>query len=105
MSAGPRASWAWRARPSVGEGGDGEDRNGGTNYLRGLTPAGDIVTFMRNATPLDLNSYDDENPKGWVGRSEWSGCCYSPDGQWLFVGIQYPGETYAITGPWEQGWL
>jgi secreted PhoX family phosphatase len=42
---------------------------------------------------------------GTIGRSEWSGACYSPDGTWLFVHIQYPGKTYAITGPWERGWL
>jgi uncharacterized protein len=28
-----------------------------------------------------------------------------PDGKWLFVHIQYPGRTFAITGPWEKGWL
>ena len=37
--------------------------------------------------------------------SEWSGVSYSPDGTWLFVHLQYPGETFAITGPWERGWL
>ncbi len=25
---------------------------------------------------------------------------YSPDGNWMFVNIQVPGITFAITGPW-----
>ncbi len=35
--------------------------------------------------------------------NEWAGACYSPDGKWLFVNIQTPGVTFAITGPWEKG--
>jgi uncharacterized protein len=89
----------------VCEDGDGEDRDGGTNFLRCLAPTGELVTFARNDTPLNLHKYDDEAPKGATGRSEWSGACYSPDGKWLFVHIQIPGKTYAITGPWENGWL
>ena len=88
----------------VCEDGDGEDINGGTNFLRCLTPAGRIETFARNDTPLDLHKWED-TPQGWIGRSEWSGACYSPDGRWLFVHLQYPGKTFAITGPWEKGWL
>ena len=88
----------------VCEDGDGEDINGGTNFLRCLTPARRIETFARNDTPLDLHKWEDA-PKGWIGRSEWSGACYSPDGRWLFVHLQYPGKTFAITGPWEKGWL
>ena len=37
--------------------------------------------------------------------AELAGVRYSPDGQWLFVNIQYPGATYAITGPWGVGLL
>jgi uncharacterized protein len=33
--------------------------------------------------------------------SEWSGASFSPDGRWLFVNLQSPGITFAITGPWE----
>jgi secreted PhoX family phosphatase len=86
------------------EDGDGEEFNGGTNCLRVLTPKGTIETFARNRTPLDLHRYEGEK-KGELGRSEWSGACYSPDGRWLFVHIQIPGITYAITGPWEKGWM
>lgn len=32
--------------------------------------------------------------------SEFAGACFSSDGKILFVNIQYPGMTVAITGPW-----
>ena len=35
-------------------------------------------------------------------RSEWAGATFSPDGKTLFVNIQTPGITFAITGPWEE---
>jgi hypothetical protein len=38
-------------------------------------------------------------------HSEWAGATYSPDGRWLFVNIQSPGITFAITGPWKAGAL
>lgn len=58
------------------EDGDGGEV-GGDNFIRVLTPAGTIETIAR----------------------------YGPDGKWLFVHIQYPGKAFAITGPWEKGWL
>jgi uncharacterized protein len=88
----------------VCEDGDGEDEAGGDNYIRVLAPTGKLETVARNDTPLDLHRWE-EGPKGAMGRSEWSGACYSPDGKWLFVHLQYPGKTFAITGPWEKGWL
>ncbi len=36
-------------------------------------------------------------------QQEWAGATFSPDGKWLFVNIQTPGITFAITGPW--AWL
>ena len=58
----------------------------GSNYLRGLTPDGKIYDFARNA-------HKDE--------AEFCGACFSPDGKTMFVNVQNPGFTYAITGPWE----
>lgn len=58
----------------------------GDNYLRGLTPDGRVYDLARNA-------HED--------RSEFCGACFSPDGQTMFVNVQEPGFTYAITGPWE----
>jgi secreted PhoX family phosphatase len=33
--------------------------------------------------------------------SELAGVCFSPDGKTMFVNIQYPGTTVAITGDWQ----
>ncbi|MGC4089985.1 MAG: DUF839 domain-containing protein [Polyangiaceae bacterium] len=89
------------------EDGDGEDEDGGDNFMRGLTPHGEIFDFAKNITPLDLHAYDSEDfpEPGSIGASEFAGACFSPDGRWLFVNVQYPGVTVAITGPWERGWL
>lgn len=58
----------------------------GDNYLRGLTPDGAIYDFARNAHP---------------SKAEFCGACFSPDGSTMFVNVQMPGYTFAITGPWE----
>jgi hypothetical protein len=34
--------------------------------------------------------------------SEMTGPCFSPDGRILFVNVQEPGHTFAITGPWSE---
>ena len=44
---------------------------------------------------------DDFGPGDGLGRSEFAGPRFSPDGTWLFVNIQVPGITCAITGDWE----
>ena len=36
---------------------------------------------------------------------EWAGVTFDPSGRWMFVNIQTPGVTFAITGPWEKGLL
>lgn len=60
-----------------------EDGNG-ENFLRGVTPNGELYNFARNA----------------LNDSEFAGACFSPDGRTLFVNIQTPGITLAIWGPW-----
>ncbi|MEO1652841.1 MAG: alkaline phosphatase PhoX [Bacteroidota bacterium] len=55
-------------------------------YLRGVSSEGKIFTFGHN-----------------VGsQSEFAGATFSPSGETLFVNIQGPGHTLAITGPWDQ---
>lgn len=39
--------------------------------------------------------------RGTFRDKEWAGSTFSPDGKWLFVNIQTPGVTFAITGPWD----
>ena len=103
------------------EDGSGEEAPHDVNFMRGLSPSGHVFDFARNERPLVLEEQAIEelqpfNKRYWqkrrvarkddiVGSSEFAGAVYSPDGRWLFVNIQYPGATYAITGPWEQGWL
>lgn len=53
-------------------------------FLVGVTPQGEIYKFARNA----------------MNTSEWAGVTYSPDGSTLFVNLQNPGITLAVTGPW-----
>ena len=68
--------------------------------VHGLTATGQLFTFARNNVMLSGET------RGIVGdfrRREFAGATYSPDGQWLFVNIQTPGITFAITGPWSSG--
>jgi secreted PhoX family phosphatase len=85
----------------IAEDGDGEDVDGGTNGLRGLSLDGEIFPFAENSTPLDLEPFGEPG----IGRSEYAGVQFGPGGHWLFCHLQYPGTTYAITGPWERGCL
>jgi len=55
-------------------------------FLVGVTPQGHLYKFARNAGNM----------------SELAGATFSPDGSTLFVNIQNPGITLAITGPWHE---
>lgn len=70
-----------------------EDKIGGVNYLKAVTPKGQVYTLGRNA----------KAGAGDVGvNSELAGVCFSPDGTTLFVNVYFPGMTLAITGPWSR---
>ena len=56
----------------------------GTCRLIGVTPRGEYYVIAAG-----------------VGNGELAGACFSPDGSTLFVNVQNPGYTVAITGPWE----
>lgn len=55
----------------------------GTNQVRGVSRSGEMFTLARNA----------------MNGSEFAGVCFGPSGKTLFVNIQDPGITFAITGP------
>jgi secreted PhoX family phosphatase len=83
----------------------GATTNPGERML--LLTNGRIGEFARNNldfTPGGLGSYTrTENNVTYqqdFRQNEWAGACFSPDGEWLFVNIQTPGITFAITGPW-----
>jgi secreted PhoX family phosphatase len=81
-----------------------------TERLVGLTKDGEVFPFAFNLcdfTPAGMGTYTrPDNPmtfdQNWRS-SEWAGATFSADGKWLFVNIQSPGITFAITGPWENG--
>jgi hypothetical protein len=83
-----------------------EDNSGATSNdaerLIGLTLTGNTFTFAKNNVQL-ASAYNAVIPAGDYRQNEWAGACYSPDGKWLFVNIQTPGVTFAITGPWHLG--
>jgi len=68
-----------------------EDKAGGVNYLRGVTPQGRLYTVGRNAQPGGGDV---------AATSELAGVCFSPDGSTMFLNVYSPGMTLAITGPW-----
>jgi secreted PhoX family phosphatase len=68
--------------------------------LHGVTRDGRIFRFGRNTMVL---AGERNGLAGDFRNREFAGACFSPDGQWLFVNIQTPGVTLAITGPWEAG--
>jgi secreted PhoX family phosphatase len=83
-----------------------EDNSGSTTNdaerMIGLTLTGNTFTFAKNNIVLG-SAYNAVVGPGDYRQSEWAGACYSPDGKWLFVNIQTPGVTFAITGPWHLG--
>lgn len=93
------------------DGGGVEDDFGQGERLMGLTPAGETYLFAKNnvaLTETDIKSAGKsaEFIKAADYRdTEWAGASFDPSGKWLFVNIQSPGITFAITGPWEKGLL
>lgn len=65
-----------------------------------LTREGQIARLVRNNVVLNGER---NGLRGNFRSSEFAGATFSPDGRWLFVNVQRPGITIAITGPWERG--
>ena len=107
-------------RPSPREGQPGETEQPGRLTL---IAEADVDSLLRNADNLTMAPWGDlvvcEDTAGHCGlvgirpdgaqyhladnaysNSELAGVCFAPDGKTLFVNIQYPGTTLAITGPW-----
>jgi secreted PhoX family phosphatase len=73
----------------------------GIEFVHGLTVDGQIFKFIQNNVDLRNTPVNGFN-QDYTGQ-EFAGACYSPDAKWLFVNIQTPGITFAITGPWGSG--
>jgi secreted PhoX family phosphatase len=72
---------------------------GGITRVHGLTTDGGIFPFARNNALIEPGC---GRRAGGFRESEFAGATFSPDGRWLFLNIQNPGITFAITGPWKQ---
>ncbi len=74
-----------------------------TRGTRLLRVAGDGRIGVMGENNMDLDNGVPGKPvieAGDYRDSEWAGATFSPDGKTLFVNIQTPGVTFAITGPW-----
>ncbi|MDF5752102.1 alkaline phosphatase PhoX [Spongiactinospora sp. TRM90649] len=79
----------------------------GVEYLHGLTEDGRIFPFAANNVVVPSGGIPGKTvaPGDYTG-SEWCGATFDTrNGDWLFVNIQSPGITFAITGPWRRGSL
>jgi uncharacterized protein len=89
------------------DGGGAQDRFGFGNRLLGLTEQGAPFIFAKNNVVLEDAQIATANksvkPGDYRGR-EFCGACFDPYGRIMFVNIQVPGITFAITGPWPRGW-
>lgn len=109
----------FRYRPSPFEGTPRESENPGTLELFSEPNDSELLRNCDNVTVApwgDLVLCEDTSgicrvigvtPKGeyyviaaGVTDGELAGACFSPDGSTLFVNVQTPGYTVAITGPW-----
>lgn len=70
--------------------------------IAGLDAAGELFEFCQSNPDLRANHAGFDLAKTAV-KSEWSGVCFSADGQWMFANLQVPGISFAITGPWQGG--
>ncbi len=79
----------------------------GVQRLHGLSPDGEIFKFAENNVVFDAGSPLALRYGGTDFRDEeWCGGCFETRARrWLFVNIQTPGITFAITGPWQSSIL
>lgn len=90
------------------DGGQSPDAYGVGARLLGLTREGDTFYLAKNNLQLeaaDLARAGKRVAAGDYRDSEFCGACWDPWGQTMFVNLQSPGITVAITGPWERGRL
>ncbi|RZA33429.1 MAG: DUF839 domain-containing protein, partial [Lysobacteraceae bacterium] len=75
--------------------------------LMGLTGLGDAYIFAKNNISLSSVQLQDAGKLASLAgdhrANEFAGACFDPTGRYLFVNIQTPGVTFAITGPWAKG--
>jgi uncharacterized protein len=95
---------------------DGSGGGVGIQRMRGLTMEGGTFIFGENRIVLSAAEIAQADaalgagggvvawtPAGDYRGQEWAGACFHH--RWMFVNIQTPGITFAITGPWQNGAL
>jgi secreted PhoX family phosphatase len=70
-----------------------------------MSPWGDLIVCEDTADHCGLVGVRQDGSQYLLAdnaysSSELAGVCFSPDGSTMFVNVQYPGKTLAITGPW-----
>ena len=70
--------------------------------IAGLSSSGELFEFCQANPDLQASHGGFDLAKSAI-KSEWAGVCFSADGQWMFANLQYPGISFAITGPWQDG--
>lgn len=88
------------------DGGNSPDEFGPGSRLLGLNPLGEAYYFCKNNIELTAEQIADAGKTidaGDYRGFEFCGACWDPFGRTMFVNIQTPGITFAITGPWRSG--
>ena len=88
------------------DGGGATDAYGSGNRLLGLNPAGEAYIFCKNNVNLAADQIAAAGKTVAAAdyrNYEFCGACFDPTGRVLFVNMQTPGITVAITGPWAKG--
>jgi secreted PhoX family phosphatase len=83
------------------------DQFGFGQRLMGITGGGDAYIFAKNNIVLTEAQLQRAGKLASLAgdrrANEFAGACFDPTGRYLFVNIQTPGVTFAITGPWARG--
>jgi hypothetical protein len=88
------------------DGGESPDAYGPGARLIGLTRAGESFYLAKNNVQLTSTQIANAGKtiaEGDYRESEFCGACWDPLSRTLFVNLQTPGITVAISGPWERG--
>jgi secreted PhoX family phosphatase len=88
------------------DGGESPDAFGAGARLVGLNRQGESYYFAKNNVVLSTEQIANAGKTVAADNyldSEFCGACWDPHGRTLFVNLQSPGITFAITGPWWRG--